>query len=65
MYIYNNLEYKDLKKEIEYKLIDMYNKGILSKKNQKKIFLLKLNKSLYKKYRILSNKWKEYRGKRK
>ena len=41
----------------------MYNQGILSKKNQKKIFLLKLNKSLYKKYRILSNKWKEYRGK--
>ena len=63
LYIYNNLEYKDLKKELEYKLIDMYNQGILSKKNQKKIFLLKLNKSLYKKYRILSNKWKEYRGK--
>lgn len=63
LFIYNNLEYKDLKKEIEYKLIDMYNQGILSKKNQKKIFLLKLNKSLYKKYRILSNKWKEYRGK--
>ena len=65
LYIYNNLEYKDLKKEIECKLIDMYNQGILSKKNQKKIFLLKLNQNLYKKYRILSNKWKEYRGKRK
>lgn len=61
IYIYNSLEYENLKKEVEYKLIDMYNQGILSKKNQKKIFLLKLNKNLYKKYRVLSNKWKKYK----
>ena len=38
IYIYNNLEYEKLKKEIENKLIKMYDKKILSKKNQKKIF---------------------------
>lgn len=65
LYIYNNTKYETLKKEIEYKLINMYNQGMLSEKNQKKIFLLKLNTKLYKKYRILSNKWKKYRGKRK
>lgn len=43
----------------------MYDKKILSKKNQKKIFLLKLNTILYKNYRILSNKWKLYKEKRK
>ena len=65
IYIYNNLEYEKLKKEIENKLIKMYDKKILSKKNQKKIFLLKLNTILYKNYRILSNKWKLYKEKRK
>lgn len=65
IYIYNNLEYEKLKKEIENKLIKMYDKKILSKKNQKKNFLLKLNTILYKNYRILSNKWKLYKEKRK
>ena len=65
IYIYNNLEYEKLKKEIENKLIKMYDKKILSKKIRKKIFLLKLNTILYKNYRILSNKWKLYKEKRK
>lgn len=40
IYIYNNLEYEKLKKEIENKLIKMYDKKILSKKIRKKFFYL-------------------------
>lgn len=40
-------------------------KKYYQKKIRKKFFLLKLNTILYKNYRILSNKWKLYKEKRK
>ena len=56
--------YKTLEQNIINKLINLYDNNTLSNKDKAKIFLLKINPSLYKKYRILSYKWKSYKQNR-
>ncbi|WP_455630999.1 glycosyltransferase family 2 protein [Megamonas sp.] len=64
IYINNNNVYNHIEQDITSKLLKMYSNNYLSNKNMKKISLLKFSPNLYKKYRILSYKWKFYKQNR-
>ena len=63
IYLLDNNKYKDLELEIIDKICGLYRNSDLSKKDKKKISFLKYSPAIYKRYRILSNKWKKYRDK--
>lgn len=65
IYMLNNVMYSDLEKNTIKRIYYLYDKDLLENKNRRRVYLLKMSPNLYKKYRILSNKWKEYRGRRK
>lgn len=65
IYMLNNMMYSDLEKNTIKSIYYLYDKDLLKNKDRRKVYLLKISPNLYKKYRILSNKWKEYRGRRK
>ncbi|WP_346686825.1 glycosyltransferase [Megamonas hypermegale] len=64
IYISNDNKYKNIAQNTINKLLKMYTNNCLSNKNMKKIALLKIAPKLYKKYRILSYKWKFYKQNR-
>lgn len=64
IYMLNNIFYNDLEKITIKKICTLYNKNLLKNKNKRKVYLLKISPNLYKKYRILSTKWKILKNKR-
>ena len=59
LYILDNRKtYQELENNIIKKLCNLYDNKALSNKDRKKIWLLKVNPSLYCKYRNLSKLWK-------